>query len=91
MSIGNISFWPALGVIYNMTLAVIFCYWAWNKLISQGSASVTSLSTLMIPVLGVFSSMWFFDERPRWQEFSALALVIVSLMLVLIPRREVSK
>ncbi len=88
VSISNISFWPALGVIYNMTLAVIFCYWAWNKLISHGSVSVTSLSTLMIPVLGVFSSMWFLGEQPRWQEFSALALVIVSLMLVLVPRRR---
>jgi drug/metabolite transporter (DMT)-like permease len=87
VSLSNISLWPALGVIYNMTLAVIFCYWAWNKLISQGSVSVTSLSTLMIPVVGVFSSMWFLGEQPHWQEFSALALVIVSLMLVLVPRR----
>lgn len=91
VSIGNISFWPALGVIYNMSLAVIFCYWAWNKLISQGSVSVTSLSTLMIPVLGVFSSMWFLGEQPRWQEFSALALVIVSLLLVLVPKRADTK
>jgi drug/metabolite transporter (DMT)-like permease len=91
VSISNISFWPALGVVYNMTLAVIFCYWAWNKLISQGSVSVTSLSTLMIPVLGVFSSMWFLGEQPRWQEFSALALVMVSLMLVLLPRRLISR
>ena len=71
-----------------MTLAVIFCYWAWNKLISQGSVSVTSISTLMIPVLGVFSSMWFLGKQPRWQEFSALALVIVSLLLVLMPLRS---
>ena len=91
VSIGNISFWPALGVVYNMLLAVIFCYWAWNKLISRGSASVTSLSTLMIPVLGVFSSMWFLGEQPRWQEFSALALVIVSLLLVLLPKRASGK
>ena len=91
VSISNVSFWPALGVVYNMTLAVIFCYWAWNKLISQGSVSVTSLSTLMIPVLGVFSSMWFLGEQPHWQEFSALALVMVSLMLVLLPRRLISR
>ena len=91
ISISTITFWPALGVVYNMTLAVIFCYWAWNKLISQGSVSVTSLSTLMIPVLGVFSSMWFLGEQPSWQEFSALALVIVSLMLVLLPQRVGAK
>ena len=87
VSISKITFWPALGVLYNMTLAVVFCYWAWNKLISQGFASVTSLSILMIPVLGVFSSMLFLGEQPHWQEFSALALVIVSLMLVLLPKR----
>jgi drug/metabolite transporter (DMT)-like permease len=88
VEIGTISLWPALGVLYNMTLAVIFCYWAWNKLISQGSASVTALSTLMIPVLGVFSSMLLLGEQPRWQEFSALALVIVSLMLVMSPSQK---
>jgi drug/metabolite transporter (DMT)-like permease len=83
--IGKITLWPALGVLYNMTLAVVFCYWAWNKLISQGSASVTAMSTLMIPVLGVFSSMLLLGEQPRWQEFSALALVVVSLTLVMMP------
>ncbi|MEO6021616.1 MAG: DMT family transporter [Burkholderiales bacterium] len=84
-AVQHVSLWPLLGVVYNMTLAVIFCYWAWNKLISSGSASVTALSTLMIPVLGVFSSMLLLGEQPQWQEFAALALVIVALMLVLLP------
>jgi drug/metabolite transporter (DMT)-like permease len=86
--IGKITLWPSLGVLYNMTLAVVFCYWAWNKLISQGSASITAMSTLMIPVLGVFSSMLLLGEQPRWQEFSALALVVVSLTLVMMPSRN---
>ena len=88
LTVRKITLWPALGVVYNMTLAVVFCYWAWNKLVSRGSASVTALSTLLIPVLGVFSSMLLLGEQPRWQEFSALALVMVSLMLVLLPRRR---
>ena len=84
-AVHEVTLWPVLGVIYNMTLAVIFCYWAWNKLISSGSASVTALSTLMIPVLGVFSSMLLLGEQPRWQEFVALGLVLVTLMLVMLP------
>ena len=84
-AVHEVTLWPFLGVIYNMTLAVIFCYWAWNKLISSGSASVTALSTLMIPVLGVFSSMLLLGEQPRWQEFVALGLVLVTLMLVMLP------
>ncbi len=88
ISVGKVTLWPALGVLYNMTLAVVFCYWAWNKLVSQGSASIVAMSTLMIPVLGVFSSMLLLGEQLRWQEFCALALVIVSLMLVLLPSRN---
>lgn len=88
MPLSNVTLWPALGVVYNMTLAVTFCYWAWNTLVSRGSASVAALSTLMIPVLGVFSSMLLLGERPRWQEFSALALVIGSLILVMLPNRK---
>ena len=40
---------------------------------------------MMIPALGVFSSMWLLAERPRWQDYVALALIIFSLATVLLP------
>jgi len=78
-----------IGLIYNMTFVFIFCYWAWFKIATTAPPAVSSLSTLMIPVVGVFSGIWLLRETPRWQEYAALVLVIASLATVLIgPRRE---
>jgi drug/metabolite transporter (DMT)-like permease len=42
----------------------------------------------MIPVVGVFSGMWLLGEKPHWQEYAAMVLVIASLGTVLIPPRR---
>jgi drug/metabolite transporter (DMT)-like permease len=77
-----------IGLVYNMFFVFIFCYWAWFKIATAAPPSVSSLSTLMIPILGVFSSIWLLGESPRWQEYVALVLVIAALATVLIaPRR----
>lgn len=77
-----------IGLVYNMTFVFIFCYWAWFKIATTAPAGVSSLSTLMIPVVGVFSGIWLLGESPRWQEYAALGLVIASLATVLIPPRR---
>jgi drug/metabolite transporter (DMT)-like permease len=80
-----ISFWPALGLAYNMIVAFSVCYWAWQKLVTIAPAGVAALSTLMIPVLGVVSGMLLLGEQPRWQEFTALGFVLAALATVLTP------
>jgi drug/metabolite transporter (DMT)-like permease len=42
---------------------------------------------MMIPVLGVFSGMWILGEQPHWQDYVALALILLSLTTVLLPAR----
>jgi drug/metabolite transporter (DMT)-like permease len=49
--------------------------------------AASGLSVMMIPVLGVFSGMWILGERPSWQDYVALALILVALSTVLIPVR----
>ncbi len=83
-----ISVRATVGLVYNMTFVFIFCYWAWFKIATTAPASVSSLSTLMIPVVGVFSGIWLLGESPRWQEYVALVLVIAALATVLIPPRR---
>jgi drug/metabolite transporter (DMT)-like permease len=82
--------WPAtLAVWYNVLVAFVFCYWAWYKIVSRTSAGVSALGALMIPVVGVFSSMLMLGERPTWQEYVALTLVVASIATVLVaPRRR---
>lgn len=76
---------PWLAALYNASICFVFCYWAWNVLVRILPAGVSGLSTLMIPVVGVFSSMLMLGEQPQWPEFAALALVALALGLVLKP------
>jgi len=83
--------WAAVAVAYNMLVAFIFCHWAWFKIVSRASAGVSALGTLMIPVVGVLSSMLVLGERPSWQEYAALASVIGAIATVVIPRRQLAR
>lgn len=76
-----------IAVLYNMFIAFILCYWAWFKIVSRASAIVSALGTLLIPVVGVISSMLVLGERPSWQEFTAMTLVLAAIATVIIPPR----
>lgn len=78
----------AIGLGYNMLFVFIFCYWAWFRIATTAPAAIASLSTLMIPVVGVFSGMLILGESPHWQEYAALVLVIAALATVLVPPRR---
>ena len=77
-----------IAVLYNMFIAFVLCYWAWFKIVSRASAIVSALGTLLIPVIGVVSSMLVLGERPSWQEFTAMALVLAAIATVIIPPRN---
>jgi drug/metabolite transporter (DMT)-like permease len=78
----------AIGLGYNMLFVFIFCYWAWYKIATTVPPTIAALSTLMIPVVGLFSGMLILGERPQWQEYAALVLVIAALATVLVPPKQ---
>jgi drug/metabolite transporter (DMT)-like permease len=77
--------WAA--IVFNMSISVAFCHVVWLRLARRLPAAASGLSMMMIPALGVFSSMWLLGERPRWQDYVALALIVFSLATVLLPSR----
>jgi drug/metabolite transporter (DMT)-like permease len=81
----------AIGLAYNMLFVFIFCYWAWYKIATTVPPTIAALSTLMIPVVGLFSGMLILGEQPQWQEYAALVLVIAALTTVLVPPKQGSK
>ncbi len=87
LALHSVSVWPALGVLYNMFLVFIFGWWAWTKIVDRAPAGVAGLSSLMIPVVGVFSGMLFLGEIPAWQDYAALVLVSAAIATVVIPER----
>ena len=75
-------------IAYNIFLAGTLAHWAWFTLARTLPVAVSSLSSLPVPVVGVFAGMLFLGERPGVTEFSALALVLASLFAVLFQPKQ---
>ena len=75
-------------IVYNMLLAIAFCHAAWSHLARTLPPIASSLSVMMIPVLGVFSSMWLLGESPLWQDYVALVLILIAMAVVLLPMKD---
>lgn len=76
----------ALG--YNIVVAFAFAYWAWFKIASTVSVTVSSISVLSVPIVGVVSGFVFLGERPSLQEYAALVCVVLAVLAVNLPERK---
>ena len=65
-----------------------FAQTAWLVLARGLPPIASSLSVMLIPVLGVFSGALALREPLHWQDFSAVALMVLSIAAVLVPRRR---
>jgi drug/metabolite transporter (DMT)-like permease len=76
-------------VFYNIFLAGTFAHWAWFTLARTLPVAVSSMSSLPVPIVGVFAGMLVLGERPGAPEWTALALVVAAMVAVLwTPRVE---
>jgi drug/metabolite transporter (DMT)-like permease len=81
---------PLAGVLYNMFVAFIFCYWAWTKIVQSMPVGVSSLAMSLVPVVGVFSGAVVLGEAPRLADYAALVLIVGALATVLVAPRPAS-
>ncbi len=77
--------WSA--ILYNILVAIAFCHIVWFHLARLLPPAASGLSVMLIPVVGVFSSMAMLGEQPHWQDYTALALILMALATVLLPQR----
>lgn len=82
------SLWPALGLVYNVFVAFMFCYWAWNRIVLHVPVAVSSLSSLVTPVIGVLGGMLLLGETPGWGEFIGAACILGAVATVVLPGRS---
>jgi len=78
--------WVALG--YNIFVAFAFAYWAWFKIASTVSVTVSSISVLSVPIVGVLGGFVILGERPSVQEYAALLCVVLAVLAVNLPERK---
>jgi drug/metabolite transporter (DMT)-like permease len=84
--LAGVGFWAAFGVAYNVLVAFAFAHWAWTKIVTSVPVSVSSISMLVIPVIGVISGIVFLGERPSWAEVAALLCVLGALATIIRPQ-----
>jgi drug/metabolite transporter (DMT)-like permease len=75
--------WAA--VLYNAVLIFGFAQPAWMMLARALPPVASSLSVMMIPVLGTLSGAWWLKESLHWQDGAALLLMGVAIGTVLWP------
>ncbi|MDR2113005.1 MAG: DMT family transporter [Candidatus Accumulibacter sp.] len=80
------SFWPVFGMLYNIFVAFMFCYWAWNRIVQMVPVSVSSLSSLAAPLIGVLCGVLFLGESFGGQEALALLLILGAVGAVSLKR-----
>jgi len=84
----NISLKALVALSYIIIFPMIYCHWAYFTLVRIFPASVAAISTLAIPVVGVFSSAMILREPVGLNEMAALVLVIGALSIALFAGRK---
>lgn len=81
---------PAIwwAVVYNGLGVFAFAQVAWLSLARDLPPIASTLSVMFIPVLGVFSGAWWLGEVLHWQDWAAVALLMVAIASVLWPSRR---
>lgn len=74
--------WAA--IVYNAAMVFGFAHVVWFDLARKLPPIASSLSVMMIPVVGVFSGAWMLGEVPHWQDYAAMLLILVAMCSVLL-------
>lgn len=82
--------WPepmvSAAVVYNAVGVFGFAHAAWFYLARTLPPVASSISVMLIPVLGVFSGAWLLGETVHGTDWAAVALIVVAIALVLLRR-----
>lgn len=76
-----------VAVFYNGVLIFAFTQILWFRLASMLPPVASSLSVMLIPVIGVFSGTLWLGEPIAWQDWAALFCIVLAIASVLLPRR----
>ncbi len=78
--------WAAIA--YNAVLVFGFAHAAWFYLARTMPPVASSVSVMLIPVLGVFSGAALLGEALHWQDWASVGLMVLAIALVLLKRQS---
>jgi drug/metabolite transporter (DMT)-like permease len=68
-----------------------FAHAMWFSLARTLPPVASSLSVMLIPVIGVFSGAYWLGEVLHWQDWAAVALMVLAIASVLMPQMKTNK
>ena len=74
-----------MSIAFNAVLVFGFAHAAWFYLARSLPPVASTLSVMLIPVLGVFSGAIWLGEVLHWQDWAAVVLMVISICSVLWP------
>lgn len=85
--------WPpaprvAAALVFHVVFATALAYWLWFVLAERVSATVSSLTTLAVPVVGVAGAMLLVGDRPAGTDWLGFALVLAGAALSMLQLRR---
>jgi drug/metabolite transporter (DMT)-like permease len=81
----------AAALTFTIALPMVFCHWAFTRLVLLLPAGIVSIATMLVPVIGVFSGMLILRERPQPADYVALVLIVAALAIVLLRPAALSR
>jgi drug/metabolite transporter (DMT)-like permease len=76
----------AWAIVYNAVLIFGFAHAAWFYLARSLPPVASTLSVMLIPVIGVFAGALWLGERLFWQDWAAVLLMVAAIACALWPR-----
>ena len=73
---------PLLGFLYMVFVSGMLCSWAWNYLVLKLPVAVSSLSSLLTPLIGVAGGIAILGEKPGFPEFLGAAFILGAVFCV---------
>lgn len=77
-------------IAFNGVLVLGFAQAVWFFLARSLPPVASTLSVMMIPVLGVFVGAWWLGEVLHWQDWTAVVLMVVAIASVLWPAKRIT-
>jgi drug/metabolite transporter (DMT)-like permease len=80
--------WTTAAIAYNAVLIFGLAQPVWLILARNLPPIASSMSVMLIPVLGTVSGAWWLGEALHWQDGAAIVLVLVAIASVMWPTRS---
>jgi drug/metabolite transporter (DMT)-like permease len=75
-------------ILYNALLVFCICHIIWFRLARKLPPIASSLSIMLIPIVGVGSGAWALNETLGVYDIAALGLIVLAMSVVLLPRTK---